>query len=60
MKLDNKDLVVGYHLEASGYLFNRPFDLRLDIGTSKGMGVTFTAMDMCKETLDIEIIKLGG
>ncbi|KAI0906042.1 hypothetical protein F4823DRAFT_98721 [Ustulina deusta] len=58
MKLDNKDLVVGYHLEASVYLFDKPFDLRLDIGASKGKGVTFTAV--YKETLDLEIVKLSG
>lgn len=42
MNRETKDNLVGFHAEAAVYLFNKPFDLRLDIGAAKDKGVVFT------------------
>ncbi|KAI9844337.1 MAG: hypothetical protein M1837_005641 [Sclerophora amabilis] len=58
MKYKGRDLLTGYHLEAAVYLFDKPFNLRLDIGASKNKGISFAAV--YKDILDLEIVKLSG
>ena len=48
----------GYHLSATVYLFDKPFELGVNIGDAKTAGISFSAV--YKEVIDLEIVELSG
>ncbi|KAL6173020.1 hypothetical protein ACJQWK_02154 [Exserohilum turcicum] len=48
----------GYHLSATVYLFDKPFELGVNIGDAKTAGISFSAV--YKGVIDLDIVELSG